>query len=167
MNIDIDNKQFDFEHYGEAWRIKRTRHLYEKRKETQKYSRDEFLDKKRYIEIFKEAIRNGLTSFRNKGVVVVTIPDYAGKWNSLLCTIDNKKNLITVITVFVERYEWWKTFVKTRNRINILNGYIIPKMTEKEKNHKKFDRATEELVTTKDMDYNYFKNAMNDVERLA
>lgn len=65
----------NFEYIGEKWIIARTNHLYDVRDSAKgDYSRDEFLDNQRYIDIFKCAIRNGLTSFRCKGFnIVVTI----------------------------------------------------------------------------------------------
>lgn len=137
-------RKFKFKHHNETWNLRRTRHLYEKR-EGSRYTRDEFLNQKRYIDIFKQALNNGLTSFRSKGDIVVNVVDYQNVFHSILCKL-NEKNEIVIISVFRTKNNWWKSFIKVKNRINILFNYIVPQMTYEE-----------EKVYKKEKDFNDFK----------
>lgn len=151
--------QFD----KQEWKIARTDHLYDKRGNSD-YQRDAFLDDTRYIKIMKRALINGLTSFRNKGKVVVTVPSYAGKHYSILCSLGNK-NKIVIISVYYAYKDFWKTFIKERNRINMVwernpeNLYIVPKMNEKERGFKDLDTLFYNV--SKSGEDTTFKNVMD------
>lgn len=140
---DKTNRVFTFNHHKESWTIKRTRHVYEIRKGS-RYARDEFLNQSRYIDIFKHALNHGLTSFREKGNIVVNVVDYQGVFYSILCSLDIKNN-ITIISVFRTKSEWWKSFMKERNRINIMRGYIVPQMSMKERENKQHDKILNDI----------------------
>lgn len=127
---------------SQEYKIKRTNHLYEKRK-TSEYQRDAFLDDTRFVKIFKLALQNGLSSFRNKGEVVVTVPNYNNKFYNILCSLD-ENNKITVITVWFENKYFWKPFITCQQRINLVYAwnselYKVPKMNQKEKQFKDLD----------------------------
>lgn len=159
-------KEIDFIFHKETYKIKKTKHLLENRKSSE-YVRGEFIDNKRFIEIFKRALINGLTSFRNKGPVVVTLPDYNGRFVSVLCEL-NPRNKITVISVFVERKYFWKTFIKVKNRINILFDYVIPKMNTKERNNKDFEKVVHNIeLNNEDADFRYIMNSINDFIKIS
>jgi hypothetical protein len=144
--------EFKFTHHQQEFLIKRSLHLYEKRKDSS-YQRDELLDETRYIEIFKRALNNGLTSFRNKDVVTVVVPDQQGKYICILCTLNNR-NIIKIITVIAPYKKFWLAFRKCHNRINIIydripeNLYKVPYMNKIEKNRKEFDKVCHEAYMT-------------------
>ena len=124
---------------NETFYIKKTKHRLDKRKDKDKYARDEFLTDEIYSNIFKTAIKEGLTSFRNKGCVVVTVKSYKDSWYSILCVLDNK-NIITIITVYhFFHIQLYKAFITVKNRINIVNKYIVPKLQQKELFNKKLE----------------------------
>ena len=159
------NRKFKFKYINENWIINKTRHVYESRAYNE-YSRDEFIDESRYIEIFKNAIRKGLSSFRNKGQILINVPNYNGTFSSILCEL-NSKNIITIITVYrcPSKFKWWTTFIKVRNRINIIHEYVIPKFNKEERLSKKYDKLQNEIDMEINADMNYFLNAMKDIER--
>ena len=155
--------EFKFTHNKDTYLIKRSLHLYEKRK-TGVDQRDENLDESRYIEIFKRAIINGLTSFREKGVVTVVVPNTFGKYICILCYLDNR-NTIKIITVLDNYKKFWLAFRKCQNRINLVYDrnpkqlYKVPKMDFNEKNKKEFDKVCyESYMTGGDLT---FKQAMD------
>lgn len=159
-------KEIDFRFHNDRFKIKKTKHLMENRKSSM-YVRGEFIDNKRFIEIFKRALINGLTSFRNKGPVVVTLPDYNGRYISLLCEL-NDKNIITVISIFAEKKYFWKTFIKVKNRINILFDYVIPKMSTSERNNKEFEKVVHHIeLNNEDADFRYIMNSINDFIKIS
>jgi hypothetical protein len=161
--MDTNSRNFTFDYQGQTWKIKRSRHLYEER--LNGYTRDEYINKTRYIEIFKEALRHGLTSFRRNNQVVVTIPDYTGRWYSILCNIHEDSNTIDIITVYKARYDWWKTFRTVRHRINIMYGYVVPKFTKKEIQQKEFDKIVNDIeINRDDVDFKYAMDSLNDYE---
>lgn len=155
--------EFKFLHNKQIFLIRRSLHLYEKRK-TAEQQRDEKLDETRYIEIFKRAISNGLTSFREKGVVTVVVPNSYGKYFCILCYLDNR-NIIKIITVLEDYKKFWLAFRKCQNRINLIYSrdpkqlYVVPKMDYNEKNKKEFDKVCyESYMTGGDLT---FKQAMD------
>ena len=159
------SRQFKIKFDKKEWTIKKTRHLYEKRVSTHRFNRGEFLDDTRYKEIFRLALINGLSSFRNKGLVVVTVPNFNNSYYCILCELD-ECNLITVISVWVEKNSWWKPFIKVRNRINILRGYFVKRMNKSEIMNKEFDKVSNEIeLTGEDSDFKYAMNSMSDFER--
>jgi len=156
------NNKLEFFYNKEQYKIKRTKHLYDKR--ASGHQRDAFIDDTRFIKIFKEAITYGLTSFRGKGAVLVNVPIFNGKYFSVLCELDYE-NTITVITVLYTRW-FWKSFTKVQNRINMVykhnaEVYRVPKMSEKEKMVKRLDSICHEVKQT-DEDLT-FNNAMSNI----
>ena len=151
-----------FEFNGNLYEIKRTNHLYEKRNKSE-HQRDAFLDDTRFVKIFKLAMINGLSSYRNKGHVVVTVPTYNNKYYSLLCVL-NEYNRITIVSVYHMNKFFWKTFIKCNNRINILYSrnsevYKVPRMNENEKQFKQLDSLCYEIrKTNEDLT---FRNVMD------
>lgn len=144
--------EFKFKHHNQEFLIRRSLHLYEKRKNSL-IQRDEALDETRYIEIFKLALNEGLTSFRDKGVVTVVVPDTFNKYFCILCYLDNR-NTIKIITVLSSFKKFWLAFRTCKNRINIIynrnpkNLYKVPVMNAKEKNKKEFDKVCHEAFST-------------------
>lgn len=134
--------------------IRKTYHLTEHRTDN-KFSRAEFLDDQRYREIIKHALIGGLTSFRNQRAVV-TVPNFEGKYFSILLEL-NSQNIVTLISVFHKQFKFWKSFNKCQNRINIFNGYVVPRMTSQEHYKKQFEKVLVQR-DLKDED-EYFKNA--------
>jgi len=119
-----------------TYTISLANHLLEHRKTlkgTSKNFRGLQVNNKRYEQIFKQAIKNGLTSFRNKGVVVITFLDTKNRPYGVLCDL-NENNKIFVITVFrgPACMNYSKCFIKVHNRIH-LNNYIMEALTESEK----------------------------------
>ena len=145
MSIDFDKQTFI---------VRKTFHLYEHRTDN-KFSRAEFLDDKRYLEIMKYALREGLTSFRNKRCVV-TVRNFEGTYFSILCHL-GWDNVIILISVFHKKYKFWKSFNRCQNRINIFRGYVVPKMSSKEHYKKQFEK----VLVQRDLEDEdeYFKNA--------
>lgn len=139
--------RFIFRHHNQNFTIIRTKHLYEKRYDSD-YTRDEFLDENRYISIFKKALNEGLTSFRNKGRIVINVPNSKNKIFSILCEL-NENNEITVITV-LRRYDFkfWCSFSNCHNRINIVRNFIVQDLSTKERANKKLDSIQYEFEKT-------------------
>lgn len=139
--------------------IEKTFHIYEHRTEN-KFSRAEFLDDQRYIDIMRHALINGLNSFRNKRAVV-TVKNFGGTYFSILCFLDDK-NTITIISVFHKKFKFWKSFNRVQNRINIFKDYIVPKMTSKEHYKKQFEK----VLVQRDLEHEdeYFKQSMKNIK---
>lgn len=154
-----------FDYIGEKWIIARTNHLYDVRDSaTGDYSRDEFLDNQRYIDIFKCAIRNGLTSFRCKGPIVVTIPADDNVFYAILCRLE-KNNKIVIISVFRKKQLWWKCYIKERSRITVLNDYKIPRMNKQDIQNKQITKIQHQITMSKED--KQFKNVMNHIKDLV
>lgn len=130
----LPERKYKFIHNKEEYSVIRSRHLYEERGKSG-LPRDYILDKSRYIDIFKLAIKNGLKSFKKE--VVVTLPTDFNTHVSLLCEYKDKE--IFVISMFVSYRDWWKSFIKCRNRINILHDYKIQSMSKVERGKKRMD----------------------------
>ena len=154
---------FNFFYQGRKWNVKKSFHLFENRNcDPQAYIRDEFLDDNRYIEILKCALRNGLTSFRKKRVVV-TLPCQNGTFYSVLCILDDRNN-ITVITTFRQRLNWWKNFITCKHRITVLNDYIIPSMSKKEIQDKQMTKIQHNIIVNNED--KQFRNVMANIKDL-
>lgn len=131
----IKQKSLLLKFNNQTFTIVKTNHLYDER--TTNKQRDHFISDDIYKQIIRLALINGLTSFREKGTVAITLANSKRKMHSCSCLLIalNKDNIITVISV-VQTYgdkKWQRGFVKVHNRINILPGtYIIPKMSEEE-----------------------------------
>lgn len=148
-------KELELQFNGSKYNIKKTFHIYEHRTEN-KFSRGEFLDDQRYVDIIRYALINGLTSFRNKRAVV-TVKNFEGTYFSILCFLDYK-NTITIISVFHKKFKFWKSFNRVQNRINIFKDYVVPKMTSKEHYKKQFEK----VLVQRDLEQEdeYFKNTV-------
>lgn len=151
----IYNKELTLIFDSQEWKIRKTFHLYEHRTDN-KFSRGEFIDDQRYVDIMKYALINGLTSFRGKRTAV-TVRNFEGTYFSILCHLDYN-NVITLISVFHKKYKFWKSFNRCQNRINIFRGYVVPKMTSKEHYKKQFEK----VLVQRDLEDEdeYFKNAV-------
>lgn len=160
------SRKIVFKHYNSHWKIIRTKHLYDKR--SSGLYRDEYISNEMYKDIFKMALSHGLSSFRNKGPVVITTPSFDKRFFSFLCEVDDKNNII-IITVFSTKENWWKSFIKVRNRINVIHDYTIPKMTNKERLDKKFDKVVHDIDNgnhRNKIDFNYIMSEMSDFTKL-
>ena len=154
-----------FNYIGSEWLIAKTNHLYDKRSTSQgDYARDEFLDNERYIAIMKCALRNGLTSFRNKGNVVITLPSVNNIFFSVLCKLDNN-NKIVIISVYRKKILWWKCYIKEKNRIMVFNDYVIPKMSINDVQNKQMNKIQHQIIMTKED--KVFKGVMNSIKDLV
>ena len=71
-------------------------HTLDNRNKNTMYHRDNNIHKEDYRKIFKEAIKNGLLSFRNKGNVAIDFKDNENTRYSILVSIDESINIITV-----------------------------------------------------------------------
>jgi hypothetical protein len=147
-------KELELTFNNSKYIIKKTYHLTEHRTEN-KFSRAEFLDDKRYKEIIRYALINGLNSFRDKRTVV-TVPNFEGKYFSILLEL-NTKNVVTLISVFHKKFKFWKSFNKCQNRINIFNSYVVPKMSSEEHYKKQFEKISIDRDLYEEDEY--FKNA--------
>lgn len=149
------NKELEVKFNNAVFTIRKTYHIFEHRTEN-KFSRAEFLDDQRYREIIKHALIGGLTSFRNQRAVV-TVPNFEGKYFSILLEL-NSQNTVTLISVFHKQFKFWKSFNKCQNRINIFNGYVVPKMTSQEHYKKQFEK----IAISRDLkdEDDYFKQSM-------
>ena len=140
---------------AKTYNIETAHHLFENRemqKGTSKYHRGQHIDERRYKQIIKKALYNGLTSFRNKGVAVITF--YSDKRRPFGVLVDlNDLNNIFVITVFRGPVDMAlsRCFIKVHNRINLVNKFTMRSMNDKElqKRHiQKVKKLTE--VTAKE-----------------
>lgn len=136
-------KHIKISFHGSEYNIIKSNHLYDERKNSKQ--RDQFIDDSRYKQIITIALINGLTSFRARGEVVVTLAN-SNKTNysctSLLLALDDKNNItiITVIQSYGEK-KWTRGFVTIKNRINIFpKTYIIPKLSKEEIKEKQKDK---------------------------
>ena len=155
------NKELELTFNKSKYIIKKTYHLIEHRTQN-KFSRAEFLDDKRYKDIIKYALINGLNSFRNKRAVV-TVPNFEGKYFSILLELDSK-NVVTLISVFHKQFKFWKSFNKCQNRINIFNSYVVPKMTSEEHYKKQFEKIAIDR-DLKDED-EYFRQSIKGLNKI-
>ena len=102
------------------------------------YVRDIFIDDKRYKAILKHAIKNGLSSFRNKGRVAISFSDSWKLYSSVLVELlDDKLIIVTVFTS--KKFRFWTFFIKVPNRINLWKIYTMPRMSREELAAKKVD----------------------------
>lgn len=125
------------------YRILKSNHLFEVR--TKNKQRDQYISDSTYKDIIKISLINGLTSFRNKKEVAITIGNSNKKNHSCTCilvALDNYNN-ITIITA-IQTYgnkKWQRGFTKVKNRINIVPScYFIPRVTDEELEYKKKEK---------------------------
>ena len=109
-------------------------HLYESR-HNGKFARDHFITNEIYIDIFKMALLQGLSSFRGKEVVI-SVHDAQGSTYNILVDFGENRDL-RIVTVFKRtRTQYYPGFIKVQNRINLWKNYTLPKLSRKEKNDK-------------------------------
>jgi len=153
-----------------TYTISLAEHLYEHRetlKGTAKNHRSLQIDHKRYKQIFSIALKQGLTSFRNKGVIVITFKDTKGKVYGVLCDLTDS-NDIFVISVFRGPMimDINRCFIKVHNRINLAYHYTMDVLTESEIQKNKQKRSNyyieKELRNTDDDDM--FMRAMKTIK---
>jgi hypothetical protein len=102
------------------------------------YVRDMFIDLRRYKEIISMAIRHGLSSFRNKGPVVISFSDTWRSNFALLVTLDDER--LTIITMYdSKKIDKTKFFIKVHNRINLWHYYQMKTMTKEERRQKRLE----------------------------
>ena len=164
------NENIKVKSENEVYNITLAKHLLEHRetlKGVAKGHRSLQINNKRYKQIFTLALKHGLTSFRNKGVIVVTFKDTKGKVYGVLCDL-NSMNDIFIITVFrgPKNMDIDRCFIKVHNRINISYYYTMYVLTEQEltKNkHKRSKFYASESVTKEDV--NMFEKAMECLDK--
>lgn len=131
------------------------------------FVRDLFIDNSRYKEIISQAIHHGLTSFRNKGRVVVTFKDSWGLYYGLLVELDDSK--IVIVTVFnSKKYGFWTFFSRVQNRINLGYYYTMKCMTREELSTKKLESSNLHIdisSTKEDKDFNKY-TSFNGIKKL-
>lgn len=146
-------------------------HLYEHRetsKGTAKNPRGIQIDNKRYKQIMTLALKHGLTSFRNKGVAVITFRDTNERVYGVLCDLTDENNIF-VISVFrgPARMELTRCFIKVHNRINLAQYYIMKAPTESEiqKNKQLRDRYFIEKEIHNSNEDEYFQRVMKSLDK--
>lgn len=123
--------------------IVKTNHLFDIR--TKDKQRDQFISDDIYKQMTKLALINGLTSFREKGEVAITLANSHKKEHSCTCFLFalNKYNQISIISAIQTygRKKWYRGFMKVQNRITLFpNIYVIPRLSDKEIDIKKKDK---------------------------
>jgi len=146
IKLTLDNKTYT---------ISLAEHLFENRetlKGTSKKYRSQQINEKRYKQIFSLALKHGLTSFRNKGVIVITFKDNKSKVYGVLCDLTDS-NDIFVISVFrgPKTMDLNKCFIKVHNRINLAYYYTMNELTNQELQKNKFRRTN--YYTEKSVSY--------------
>ena len=129
---------------GNSYNLSKSSHVYDKRN-TSIFHRDEFISDSSYKKIIKLAIKNGLTSFRGKGAVVVSFTDYKGRIFSILVILDryDLKNDIFVITVFKgsKDFPFYRHFINVHNRIWLSpEKFVLPYMSYEKRQKQKLAR---------------------------
>jgi hypothetical protein len=121
---------------GKTYTISLAEHLFENRetlKGTAKKHRSYHINHKRYKQIMSHALKNGLTSFRNKGVAVITFRDSNNRPFGVLTNLEDD-NDIFVISVFrgPKYMDLYRCFIKVKNRINITKIYTMEVLQDSE-----------------------------------
>jgi len=158
------NKFIDIKFNNSMFKIIKKNHLFDERKKNKQ--RDQYVSNEAYKEIIKLSLINGLTSFRSKGEVVITVSN-SKKSNhsctSFLVALDNENNIsiITAVQCYGNK-KWHVGFSAIKNRINIVPSvYFIPRMSEKELENKKkdkiFNHSTAELAKEDKLFQKYIK----------
>ena len=97
------------------------------------FSRDQFMNDKRYMIIFNEAMKNGLMSYgiyKNE-MVKISFLDSWGCHMTILA--ERKKDEVLVHTMYTSKKNpFWKHFPKIQNKLNLVNGFVLPAMTKEE-----------------------------------
>lgn len=129
-----------------TYSVSKSSHVYDKRN-TSVFHRDEFISDSSYKKIIAIALKNGLTSFRHKGPVVVSFQDYKKRKFSLLLFLDRFDLVddIFVVTVFKGSvdFPFYNHFIRVQNRIWISpEKFTLPYMGKEERDKQKRTRET-------------------------
>lgn len=152
--------------------IKLTEHILQNRNSS-KISRIEYLNENNLNFLIKESYTRGLTSFRNKGVFVISIKlennahnkyyksnEYNKhyKYYNFLCELRDN-DLIFITCIINDKF--WKSFKKVSKRINIIN-VNLPRINEKQKQILKKQRYMDKIekeISKEDQKFlNYFNS---------
>lgn len=137
--------------------FKLSQHIIDNRN-TSKLSRIEYINDNNLKYIVKEAFKEGLTSFRNKGMFVISIKlENTNKYYNFLCSL--KENDLVFITCIIKD-KFWKTFKKVPNRINLLKCYL-PRLNDIQKTKLKKERIMNKLEKELINEDKLFLKAMN------
>jgi len=132
--------EFSFQYDNKNYNVFPTKHL-EDSKFNNSLKRGDFFNAENTQEILEAAIKNNLTSFRNKGLTVIFFKDWKNIINSFL--IDFVENNITIITIYRDfsgkNYDVFRT---VKNRINLINEYIFSDKNKFSKNYDEFYENT-------------------------
>ena len=117
-----NTKLFTLEFNNKSIPVFRSNHTLTSRRGT--FSRDHNLLKKDYKDFLVTALKYGLSSFRNKGKVVIGFKDTSGVKYSILVEFTE---VITIVSVYYSTYhkDHRNNFIKEKNRINIQNYYTL------------------------------------------
>ncbi len=121
-------KLFTVEINNKETQVYKTYHTLDSRRDNG-YARDHNLLKDDYRDIINTAIKHGLTSFRDKGRVVISFSDTTGIKYSLLVSISK---VITIISVFYNTETAYRTnFISVKNRVRLENFYTLNRTAPK------------------------------------
>ena len=131
MYRDNNIKLFEVEILNKSIEVFKTSHVLESRYGG-KRSRDHNLHKMDYKDIINLAIKYGLTSFRNKGRVVISFYDTDNIEYAILVELSD---IITIISVYYSTYGKVRVnnFEKEKNRIKLYNYYTLDSETHSSK----------------------------------
>ena len=137
--------------------FKLSKHIVENRN-TSKLSRIEYINDSSIKYIIKESFKEGLTSFRNKGLFVISIKlENSKNYYNFLCNL--KDNELIFVTCVVNQ-KFWKSFKTVPNRINLLK-LNLPRLNDVQKTKLKKERIMNKLEKELINEDKLFLNAMN------
>jgi hypothetical protein len=123
----------------------KSNHVLQRRKDSM-YPREQGIHKQDYKDILKLAMFNGLSSFRNKGIVAVTFYDTDNNLYTLLVELTDYIFVISALRTSYDKFS--RNYKKINQRINLFNyklgtkehkvQYIKPKKKAKERNKIRF-----------------------------
>ena len=147
---------------GKRYTVKTAYHLLQNRetlKGTSPHFRGKHIDEKRYNQIVRKALYQGLTSFRNKGPAVITFLDGNQRPFGVLVNLEDA-NEVFVITVFrgPKGMGLERCFIKVGNRINLVD-YTMEPLSEAEIQKNKVLKAERQTTVTRSEE-NEFLRAM-------
>ena len=124
---------FDFDH--KTYNVIKTKHVMESRVNA-RIERSRFVSDRLLLEVFKFSFSRGLTSFRDKGQIVLMFFNDRGVQTSLLIELEGYK--ITLISVYYEKRPGFLkyNFVKVRNRIYLNKVFTSLSKDEVQENRK-------------------------------
>ena len=82
-------------------------------------------------EVIKQAMYQGLTSFRNKGIVKLKYKDDDGYISFMLVTLDDS-NILTIVTILdsARKDDYFTSYVKVQNNINLVQYFTLERKYE-------------------------------------